>query len=271
MTTAVHGAGQFAPLLASLARHQRLAIAVSGGVDSMALAHFAWRHLGTRVTMYHASGPAVPAAAGARVSGHAARHGWPLVLIDAGEQGDERYRANPVERCYYCKTNLYARIAAATADQLASGTNLDDLADFRPGLRAAAEHAVVHPYVEAGMDKASVYRLAASLGLDDLERLPAQPCLASRVETGIAIAPADLAFIDAVESRLTARLGAETVLRCRVTAAGVVIELAPPHDTTAAALAGALGAELCRGEQRRFAGVRRYVRGAAFLRPIAND
>ncbi len=129
------------------------------------------------------------------------------MLLDAGEQADARYRANPVDRCYYCKTNLYARIREATPDAIASGTNRDDLDDFRPGLRAAAERDVVHPYVEAGIDKADVYALAASLGLDDLERLPAQPCLASRVETGIAIAPDDLAFIDAVETRLAARLG----------------------------------------------------------------
>lgn len=260
-----------APLLASLARHQRLAIAVSGGVDSMTLAHVAWQSMGGRVTMYHATGPAVPEAARARVNEHAARQGWPLVLIDAGEQADERYRANPVDRCYYCKTNLYARISALTSDPIASGTNLDDLDDFRPGLRAAAERAVVHPYVEAQMGKADIYRLAASLGLGDLERLPAQPCLASRVETGIAITPADLAFIDRVESRLAASLGGEAVVRCRVTAAGVVIELAPPHDTQAAALASELGSQLCRGAQRQFIGVRRYVRGAAFLRELAND
>jgi uncharacterized protein len=260
-----------APLLASLERHRRLAIAVSGGVDSMTLAHVAWHHLGDRVTMYHASGPAVPQAARERVSEHAARHGWPLVLIDAGEQADERYRANPVDRCYYCKSNLYARIRELSDDPIASGTNQDDLEDFRPGLRAAAERDVVHPYVEAQMGKQSIYRLAASLGLVDLERLPAQPCLASRVETGIAIAPADLAFIDAVERRLAASIGSEAVLRCRVTGAGVVIELAPPHDTTAVAIASALGAELCRGAQRQFVGVRRYVRGAAFLRELSND
>ena len=157
------------------------------------------------------------------------------MLLDAGEQADARYRANPVDRCYYCKTNLYARIREATPDPIASGTNRDDLDDFRPGLRAAAERDVVHPYVEAGLDKASVYALAADLGLDDLERLPAQPCLASRVETGIAIAPDDLAFIDAVESRLAVRLGAEAVLRCRVTHKGIVIELSSGHDEAAIA------------------------------------
>jgi uncharacterized protein len=255
-----------ARLVASLDAHPRLAVAVSGGVDSMTLAHVAWRFSRAATTMYHATGPAVPAAARTRVEAHAATDGWPLVLLDAGEQADGRYRANPVDRCYYCKTNLYARIREATPDAIASGTNRDDLDDFRPGLRAAAERGVVHPYVEAGIGKADVYALAASLGLTDLERLPAQPCLASRVETGIAIAAEDLAFIDAVETRLAARLGQDAVLRCRVTHKGIVIELASTLDGTAAALARDVGTEACRAEGRTFAGVRPYARGAAFLR-----
>jgi uncharacterized protein len=138
-------------------------------------------------------------------------------------------------------------------------------------LRAAGEHDVVHPYVEAGIDKAGVYALAASLALDDLERLPAQPCLASRVETGIAIAPEDLAFIDAVEVRLAARLGREAVLRCRVTQAGIVIELAGAHDAMAGEIARDIGADACRRDGREFAGLRPYVRGAAFVRRLADD
>jgi uncharacterized protein len=261
----------FARLVASLDTHARLAIAVSGGVDSMTLAHVAWRFSRAAATMYHATGPAVPAAARARVEAHAAAQGWALTLLDAGEQADGRYRANPVDRCYYCKTNLYERIRAATPDAIASGTNRDDLDDFRPGLRAAAERGVVHPYVEAGLGKADVYALAASLGLTDLERLPAQPCLASRVETGIAIARDDLAFIDAVETRLAARLGQQAVLRCRVTHKGIVIELSSAQDAAAHALARDVGAEACRAEGRTFAGVRPYARGAAFLRNAADE
>lgn len=257
-------------LVATLDRHDRLAIAVSGGVDSMTLAHVAWRFSRARVTMFHATGPAVPAAAAARVRAHAAAHDWPLVLIDAGEQADARYRANPVDRCYYCKTNLYSRIRATTMEPIASGTNRDDLDDFRPGLRAADESEVTHPYVDAGIGKAGIYALAASLGLDDLERLPAQPCLASRVETGIAIVAADLAFIDAVEARLAAQLGGEAALRCRVTRAGVVIELSGADDPIAASIARGIGEGACRQAGRLFAGVRAYSRGSAFLRGPAD-
>jgi pyridinium-3,5-biscarboxylic acid mononucleotide sulfurtransferase len=258
--------GDLARVIALLDRHDRLALAVSGGVDSMTLAHVAWRFSRARTTMYHATGPAVPASARARVEAHAARHDWSLVLLDAGEQQDARYRANPVDRCYYCKSNLYARIREITPDPIVSGTNVDDLSDFRPGLRAAAEHGVIHPYVDAALDKTAVYALAANLRLDDLERLPAQPCLASRVETGIAIAPADLAFIDDVEMRLAAQLGREAVVRCRVTQRGVVIEVAAANDALHADAARQVGTAACRAAGRVFAGVRPYRRGSAFVR-----
>ena len=249
-------------IVEALDKHPRLAIAVSGGVDSMTLAHIAARDSITAATMYHAASPAVPVSARERVEAHASSHGWQLVVIDAQELADERYRANPVDRCYYCKTNLYDRIAGATSDTIASGTNRDDLSDFRPGLRAAREHDVVHPYVEAGATKRDIYEMAQALGLVDLARLPAQPCLASRVETGIAIDPRDLAFVDEVETRLASKLGAEATVRCRVTHRGIVIEIG---DATATDDAHAIGERACADAGRLFAGVRPYARGAAFL------
>lgn len=257
-------------LVEVLDRHRHLAIAVSGGVDSMTLAHVAQRHGRASVTMVHACGPAVPKSARARVERHAAAHGWDLALIDAGEYADPRYRANPVDRCYWCKTNLYARMREHCADPIASGTNRDDLDDFRPGLRAAAEHGVVHPYVDAGLGKAEIYALAGELALTDLERLPAQPCLSSRVETGIAIDADDLAFVDRVETALAERLGHEAVLRCRITHGGVTIELAR-DDAAAIAAARSVAMTACAEAGRTYAGVRPYVRGAAFLRAAADD
>lgn len=268
--TATDAAAATQAIVAALDRHPRIAIAVSGGVDSMTLAHVAMRHARATVTAYHAASPAVPAAARARVEAHAAAHGWNLVVIDAGELADDRYRANPVDRCYYCKTNLYARIAAATSDTIASGANCDDLGDYRPGLRAAAERQVVHPYVEAGLGKEAIYALAHELGLHDLERLPAQPCLASRVETGIAIDAADLAFIDTVESLLAARLGREATVRCRVTHGGIVVEVAATEFARHAPVAREVAAAACARADRTFAGVRPYARGAAFLRQVSH-
>lgn len=256
-----------AELLAAINRHDGLTIAVSGGVDSMTLAYLAHRFGRVPVRMVHAVSPAVPPLATARVERHAARHGWRLEMVGAGEFDDPSYRSNPANRCYFCKTNLYARIRGLSAGVIASGANLDDLSDYRPGLIAADEHRVVHPYVEAGIAKAGVRALAARHGLSDLAELPAQPCLASRIETGIAIDPDDLAFVDLVERELAAILPEGATVRCRITRAGAVVELGE------AELAGAAGQraqtraeELALAQGRRLAGLRPYRRGSAFLR-----
>ncbi|WP_375454367.1 adenine nucleotide alpha hydrolase [uncultured Methylobacterium sp.] len=209
-----------------------LAVAVSGGVDSLTLAALAHRVLGAEAAlMVHAASPAVPADATARVREEAARGGWSLRVIEAGEFADPAYRANPVNRCFFCKTNLYGAIARVTARPMVSGANLDDLGEYRPGLDAARGHGVRHPYVEAGLDKAAVRALARDLGLGAVADLPAAPCLSSRVETGIRIEPETLAFIHAVERRVGARVAAQgdprRAVRCRVRAAGIVVELDP--------------------------------------------
>ena len=199
-----------------------VAIAVSGGVYSVTLAEYAHRLLGrARVTMLHAVSPAVPGEATARL----AAFGWDLQVIDAGEMANPDYVANPVNRCFFCKTSLYAAMRRLTDRVLLSGTNRDDLGDFRPGLAAAAVHGVRHPFVEADMDKAAVRSLARALGLTAVAELPASPCLASRIETGIAVAPQLLGFVHAVESLVRAKIGDGLPVRCRVRSSSVVIEL----------------------------------------------
>ena len=261
--------GALEPVLEDIGR---VAVAVSGGVDSMTLAVVAHRVLGPSARMVHAVSAAVPADATARVVRYAHREGWRLERLDAGELADPRYVANPVNRCYFCKTNLYSTIAplAGAGTTIVSGTNTDDLGDFRPGLAAAAEHAVRHPYVECGIGKVAVRAIAARLGLHDLAELPAAPCLSSRVETGIAIDPEVLKAVDACERLVRDATGAATV-RCRIRRHAVVIEL---DDAALSALDGGRRAVLAGevGECMAAAGVSRMLRfepyrmGSAFLR-----
>lgn len=200
-------------------------VAVSGGVDSLTLAAFMHRLVGGRdVTIVHAVSPAVPPNATRRVRDWSAREGWQLLVLDAGEFDDPDYRRNPINRCFFCKHNLYGAIASRVEGQIASGTNVDDLGEYRPGLDAARNFAVRHPYVEAGIDKAGVRGLARELGLGAVAELPSSPCLSSRVETLLAIDPDTLRAIDAVEEAVQERMRPQTV-RCRVRAGGVVIEL----------------------------------------------
>ena len=212
-----------------------VAVAVSGGVDSLTLATMAHRCLRGAAEMFHAISPAVPHEATDRVRSLAASEGWALSVVEAGEFGDADYRSNPVNRCFYCKTNLYGAIAPHTTRQIVAGTNLDDLAEYRPGLDAANNYAVRHPFVEAGVDKKAVRAIASHLGLGGIADLPSAPCLSSRIETGIAIDPDMLKLVHAAEVLVSRSLAPRTV-RCRVRAKGVVIEL---DEQKLAALDGA--------------------------------
>lgn len=257
-------------IIAVLAGMGEIAVAVSGGVDSMTLAFLAHRQAPEAAVMYHAASPAVPAEATARIRRHARLHGWRLEVIDAGELGDSRYVANPHDRCFYCKTNLYATIRQATAKPIASGANLDDLGDYRPGLRAAADHEVRHPWIEAGLGKRAIRRIAAAHGLFDLAELPASPCLSSRIETGIPVTVGALAVIDTLERQIREAVAPST-LRCRLRPFGIEIELddealARVDRTAIGTLASAVMAEHALEGELRFSP---YRRGSAFRVPRA--
>ena len=246
-----------------------LAVAVSGGVDSVTLAAFVHRVAASRAEVFHAVSPAVPEEATERVKWLATSQGWLLRIVDAREFVDENYLANPVDRCFFCKTNLYGCIARHSGAQILSGANLDDLGEYRPGLNAAKLHSVRHPYLEAKIDKRAVRSLARDLGLGALSELPAAPCLSSRVETGIAIRPEVLKAIHAVEQSIVEDFPTG-IVRCRVRAKGVVIELDPE---TLAAISGRREDEVRANADRIFAGIaptldlsfQPYRNGSAFL------
>jgi pyridinium-3,5-biscarboxylic acid mononucleotide sulfurtransferase len=252
-----------------------VAVAVSGGVDSMTLAAVAHR-LDGGSTMFHALSPAVPEQATARVKAYARQEGWQLQLVNAGEINDPRYVANPVNRCYFCKTNLYATICARTSLTVVSGTNTDDLGDYRPGLIAATEHHVRHPYVEAGISKAALRGIARDLGFADLQSLAAAPCLSSRVTTGITIDASLLPVINAAEEMLWERLRPLLPLegvRCRIKPQQLTIELQSSvaidpladYALLAVKMVGDLFASQGQAQLASQVNVEAYQRGSAFL------
>jgi uncharacterized protein len=180
-------------------------VAFSGGVDSSLVAALAARALGERSLAVTAVSPALATGelAGARDVARAI--GIAHETITTAELDRDGYRRNDRDRCYHCKTELYDSLSALAArkgyDFVLSGANADDLGDWRPGLRAAEEHGVVHPLLEAGVAKDEVRRLARTLGVQSAEK-PASPCLASRIPYGTAVDPAVLAQIDRAEVAL---------------------------------------------------------------------
>jgi uncharacterized protein len=203
-------------------------VACSGGIDSTLLAVVAHRRAPGRVTVAHAISPAVPPEATERVRALATREGWALSVVQSGEFADENYLSNPVNRCYFCKSNLYdslMQIAAAyDHGTVVSGANLDDLGEYRPGLDAAAERGVRHPWIEARFGKADIRTLARALALPFAE-LPSSPCLASRLYTGTRVTAERLRAVHACESLIRQRTGLD-VVRCRVRADMLIVEVA---------------------------------------------
>jgi len=249
-----------------LAGYFPLAIAVSGGVDSLTLATVAHRTLPLAPLMIHAVSPAVPAAATARVREMSEREGWDLREISAGEFADPDYRANPYNRCYFCKSNLYRSIGAITTRRIASGANLDDLSDYRPGLKAASEQNVVHPFVDAGIDKTTIRQIARAHQLQHYAELPAQPCLASRVETGLPIRAGDLNFIDDFECELKRTLGELSTVRVRIRNSGVYIELGELPDQETEPILKEKARHFCQKAGYQFIAITSYRQGSAFIR-----
>lgn len=197
---------KFDALLEKLRSFESVVVAFSGGVDSTFVLKAAVLALDPgRVLAITARSPSVPAAEIAGVAGLSAEIGVPHEMLDTREFDNPNYLANPSNRCYYCKTELYSKLVPIARMRgyrvIVNGVNADDLGDFRPGLQAAAEHEIRAPLAECGITKAELRTMAEALGLSVSDK-PASPCLSSRVQYGEAITPEKLARIDAAETFL---------------------------------------------------------------------
>jgi len=177
-------------------------VAFSGGVDSSLVAALAARALGSKALAVTAVSPALASGELDGAQAVARTVGIAHQTIATRELEREDYRRNDRFRCFHCKTELYERLSALAAERgyraLLSGANADDAGDWRPGLRAAADHGVVHPLLEAGVGKETVRALAARLQVPSAHK-PASPCLASRLPYGTPVDAATLARIDRAE------------------------------------------------------------------------
>ena len=188
---------------------ERLLTAFSGGVDSTVVAAAARRVLGRAgAPVAIGDSASLPRRELAEAMRLAEGLDLEIHLVRPDEQDDPGYVANAGNRCYFCKSHLYATLhklaAEIDAKYLANGTNTDDPGDHRPGLRAADEAEVVSPLLEAGLDKAAVRAVARLLGLPNADK-PAAACLASRIAHGTPVTREALTRVEAAEDALLAR------------------------------------------------------------------
>ncbi|HEU4354431.1 MAG TPA: ATP-dependent sacrificial sulfur transferase LarE [Actinomycetota bacterium] len=228
--------GALAELEATVGRVPSAVVAFSGGVDSSVVAAAAARALGERAVAVTAVSPAL--ASGELDSARAVARtiGIEHQVVATDELSREGYRRNGRDRCYHCKVELYEVLDAVAERRglaaVLSGANADDLGDWRPGLRAAAERGVRHPLVEAGLGKAEVRTIARELGLPNAAK-PASPCLSSRLPYGTPVDIPTLRQVDRAEAALK-RLGYRE-LRVRHFGPLARVELGPDDLSRAAA------------------------------------
>jgi uncharacterized protein len=177
-------------------------VAYSGGVDSVFLARVAHEVLGDRALAAIADSPSLPRRELAEALELGAKFAFPVRVIQTQEFANNNYTANPANRCYFCKHELFEELTPlAKAENfavIAYGENASDIGDFRPGAQAAAEFQVRAPLKEAGLTKADIRELSAELGLPTADK-PQMACLSSRVPYGELVTPEKLRMIEQAE------------------------------------------------------------------------
>jgi pyridinium-3,5-biscarboxylic acid mononucleotide sulfurtransferase len=218
-------------LLKTIRGYHRVAVAFSGGIDSTVVAQAAFDALGKAAVAVTAVSESLAAGELEEAKELAQRIGIRHRVIYTREFSNPDYRRNNVDRCYFCKSELYGQLASILgeleADVIVSGANVDDFGDYRPGLQAAFEHNVKHPLQECGFTKADVRALALAWGLPTWDK-PATPCLSSRIAYGEDVTPERNRMIDQAEQWLRRR--GFHVLRVRYHRDNIARIEVPLHD-----------------------------------------
>jgi pyridinium-3,5-biscarboxylic acid mononucleotide sulfurtransferase len=189
-------------LAAILHECRSVVVGYSGGVDSVFLARIAVEELGAE-NVLAVTGKSDSIASWMEDTARevAERFGIPWMELQTREMDDPRYAANPSDRCYYCKSELWTRLSAVAAARgavMLDGSNADDVGDHRPGAVAAGENGVRSPLLEAGLTKDEIRAWSRELGLPTWDQ-PAAPCLASRIPYGLAVTPERLRQVERAE------------------------------------------------------------------------
>ncbi len=233
----------------NLAASDSIIVAFSGGVDSAYLAWAATDVLGPAALCITADSPSYPDRHRQIALRMAGEYGLHHEVIRTGELDRPDYRANPVDRCYYCKHELFSTLARIARERgyavVADGSNADDRGDYRPGRRAAREFGVRSPLDEAGLTKADIRALARTAGLPVWDE-PASACLSSRIPYGSEVTDGKLRMIEAAETALHA-LGFRI---CRVRHHDALARIELGTDEIARAMASPMRERIV-GELRR--------------------
>jgi uncharacterized protein len=194
---------KLAQLRAQLRANAPLAIAYSGGVDSACLLAEAHETLGAQALGVIADSPSLPRQALADALALAEKIGARVEVVRTGEFDNPAYTANPVNRCYFCKSELFKKLDALAQERgfrgLAYGENADDMRQVRPGRQAATEFSIIAPLRDAGLTKAEIRERSRELGLPTADA-PAQPCLSSRIPHGTPVTVEALGLIELSEA-----------------------------------------------------------------------
>lgn len=216
-----------------------VAVAFSGGVDSTFLLTAAAEALGDRALAVTAQSCSFPARELEETRAFCAERGIRHIVIRTDELNDEKYRCNPKDRCYHCKSELFKKLKKTAEENgisaVAEGSNVDDEGDYRPGLRAVAELGALSPLRAVGLTKSEIRTLSAELGLYTADK-PSYACLASRVPYGEQITEQKLSIIEQAEQTLYGLGFIQSRVRLHEIKGGLMarIEL-PPNEIIAAA------------------------------------